>query len=132
VLKHSSINDDHLSLVQLLAERGADVNKHDSNYTTPLHIAAYHQCLKLVRVLLNHGANVNAKNILGWTPLHVVLSIHNTSDDVVRIVQLLVERGADVNTPNKLHATPLHVASHCQGPELVRVLLNLGASINAA
>ena len=130
-LNNSSINDDSATLVQLLAERGADVNKHDENHMTLLHVAADHQHLKLVQVLLNHGANVNAKNICGWTPLHQVLHIHKTSEDVIRIVQLLEERGADVNTPTKGHVIPLHIASRRQCLELVRVLLNLGANVNA-
>ena len=130
VLKHSSINDDSLSLVQLLAKHDADVNKQDGNRITPLHVAAYRQHLELVRVLLDNGASVDAKNIWGSTPLYELLYYHNTSDNVVRIVQLLVERGANVNTPNKGLWTPLHLASQRQCLELVRVLFDLGASVN--
>jgi ankyrin repeat protein len=67
-LEGTFISEEGSSVVQLLIERGADVNKRDSNHQTPLHLASHHQHLKPVQVLLDHGANVNAED--SWAGPH--------------------------------------------------------------
>ena len=122
---------DGISIARLLLGRGADVNTRDKHNITPLHLASYRQHLKSVRVLLDLGANLDAEDSQGRTPLHHVLEGPFVSEDGVGIVHLLVKRGADVNTPDNNHITPLHIASYRRKLKSVRVLLNLGAHIDA-
>jgi ankyrin repeat protein len=62
----------------------------------------------------------------GWTPLHVAVA-----EDQDKIVRLLVEAGADLSAPTEHGRTPLHVALE-HAPELVEVLRELGAPVDAA
>jgi hypothetical protein len=89
-----SINPLHLQrcfgIVQLLVERGANVNTRDKDHSTPLHLASFRQHLELVQVLLNHGANYNAKDSMGRTPLHQVLVNPFRFQRWFRVVQILL------------------------------------------
>ncbi len=136
--------DDNSRVVQLLLQRGVDINVRDKNQATPLHFASYYGHPEVVEVLLDHGAWANAEDIRGQTPLHqVVLSNHDYhsfwmgpwhlkdhTGRVVRLVQQLLERGADVNAQNKDHETPLHLASRLRLHEMARFLLKHGADVN--
>src|SRR5690242_18284238 len=62
----------------------------------------------------------------GWTPLHVAVA-----EQQEKIVRLLVEAGADLSAPTEQGRTPLHVALE-QAPDLVGVLRELGAPVDAA
>jgi ankyrin repeat protein len=62
----------------------------------------------------------------GWTPLHVAVAERQE-----KIVRLLVEAGADLSATTEQGRTPLHVALE-QAPELVGVLRELGAPVDAA
>jgi ankyrin repeat protein len=131
VVEGTFISEEASSVVRLLIERGADVNKPANGHQTPLHLASHHQHLKPVQVFLDHRANVNAKDWRSRTPLHQVFEDNTLHKDSFSLVQLLVERGTDVNAQDKDHVTPLHMASYRQRPESVRVLLGNGANVNA-
>ena len=59
----------HRDLVQLLLERGADVEAKDSSGRTPLHLAARAGHMDDVRALVTQGADLNARDVYGITPL---------------------------------------------------------------
>ena len=122
---------DGVSIVQLLLERGANVNAQDKDHLTPLHLACYNGKLEIVRALLSHGASVNAKGMLGQTALHLVLDGNRSGRDAVAVVRLLLENGADVNAQDN-YETPLHLACNYGKPAIGRVLLIYGANANAA
>ncbi|HJX34358.1 MAG TPA: ankyrin repeat domain-containing protein, partial [Desulfatiglandales bacterium] len=54
-------------IMELLIDRGADVNVKANNGTTPLMLAAFYDDKKCVELLIDHGADINAKNNLGLT-----------------------------------------------------------------
>ena len=131
VFEDPYIYEDGVDVVQLLAERGADVNARNKALETPLHLASRRQRPKSVRMLLDHGTNVNTENTQGRTPLHLGLESSYISNEGTAVTQLLVEHGADVNIPDKDYITPLHLASHRQHLESVQVLIDHGADVNA-
>ncbi|KAH8983535.1 ankyrin repeat-containing domain protein [Lactarius akahatsu] len=122
---------DRSDFVQLLTERGADVNARGKDHKTALHLASRALNFESMRVLLDCGANVNAEDLLGQTPLHGVLenTLYRFEGDL-DVAKLLVEHGADVNTQNKRCATLLHIAASKLNLESVRVFLDLGARAN--
>jgi ankyrin repeat protein/L-ascorbate metabolism protein UlaG (beta-lactamase superfamily) len=151
---------DRLDAVKLLVESGADVRHHDNNGMTPLHFASYegHDDAALyllehgadptamtnrgsvalhgaalrgsastVALLLEHGVPVNARNAGGFTP---ILSATAGQADV-ELVRLLVEHGAWVDDRDREGTTPLHNAAWRGNLDVVRYLIEQGASINA-
>ena len=121
-------------VARLLLERGADVNTRRHDHWTPLHVASYCGSVEIVRLLLDHGADseASAEGDMGDKPLHKVsVGELRTQKDGVRVAQLLLERGADANTRRDDHQTPLHAASYFGKVEIVRLLLDHGADLEA-
>ena len=127
---NSQDHEGGVGIVQLLLERGANVNAQDKDHLTPLHLACYNGKLEIVRALLSHGAGVNAKGILGQTALHLVLDGNRSGRDAIGVVRLLLENGADVNAQDSSE-TPLHLACNYGKPAIARLLLIHGANANA-
>lgn len=56
--------------VELLLNSGAEIDAHNHDGETPLHIMARRKRLDCAIVLLSRGAQVNAQSKDGSTPLH--------------------------------------------------------------
>ncbi|NJM21116.1 MAG: hypothetical protein HC836_20885 [Richelia sp. RM2_1_2] len=108
------------AVLQLLLDRGVDVNLRNAQGQTPLHVHRFQP--SLVKLLLNRGAKVNLQDVEGKTPLY---------DVNLEVAQLLVAANADLNIQDKLGRTPLHQAvleeQSFFGPELVTLFLSKNA-----
>ena len=115
------------ALVELLLDKGIDVNARNSLQATPLHAASRSGQLEVVRVLLARNADVNAKDrVFKGTPLH------DASDrGYSEVVKELLAKNADVNARDKRQFTPLHLASWSGRLDIVRLLIDSGADVNA-
>lgn len=58
---HHAVENGHESVVSVLLDRGADVNRTVGKGWTPLHLAARRGHLSVVKQLVKHGADVHAK-----------------------------------------------------------------------
>jgi ankyrin repeat protein len=107
----------HDDIVQLLLNRGADVNQTTTHSVCALGMASQHLQPNVVAVLLRHGANVDQRSTFtGWTSLMSTVCMGSTdqpggvdderSDDqrkeedvpkILSIVKMLLEAGADIN-----------------------------------
>jgi ankyrin repeat protein len=147
----------HLEVAKLLVDRGADVDM--KGLHTPLWTAAscghsdvvefllhagalfdqsaFGQAVsrgepKTVALLLEAGtktgaADVNARNDVGEALVHDA-AMRKSAD----VMKLLLAAGADVNVASTLQKqTPLHVAARCGQIEVLRVLVDAGASLDA-
>ncbi|SCN88121.1 related to ankyrin [Fusarium fujikuroi] len=116
-----------LSTVQLLIQRGADVNR-PSMWGTPLEQAArdsrQNDHFERCRLLLAAGADVNAST--GSTALEIAVT-----RNMLGLAKLLIEAGADVNVP-KAGTTALEVAVHNDNTDLATLLVEAGASLNTS
>ena len=65
---HKAVAHGHDTSVQVLLEKGADINARDKRGRSPLHLAAAYGWDALVQVLLEKGAGINARDNLGQTP----------------------------------------------------------------
>ena len=88
---HFAVLNGDTEVVQMLLDKGANIDATNIHGKTPLHNAAQSAKPAIVGVLLNHGANVDAANKRGVTPLH--LAVKNNSKE---ITTLLLSRGANV------------------------------------
>ncbi len=106
----------------------ADPNELNEVKNTPLHVAAEYGRPKVAEVLLDHEANVNAVNIDGNMPLH--LACFRGQGTVASI--LVAANGTEIDLPNKDGATPLINAAWGGNPEIIKLLLTKGASLESA
>ena len=143
---HCAAKNGHVNAVKTCLSNGADVNIVD----TALHLAAYAGHSDVMQMLLDRKADVNAMDDDGYTPLHCA-----AKNGHVNAVKTCLSNGADVNT--KIHdaascehsdedsldsegyvkrkyninKTALHLAAYYGHSEVMQVLLDNKADVNA-
>ncbi|KAL7938651.1 hypothetical protein V8C35DRAFT_288776 [Trichoderma chlorosporum] len=115
---------DHMDLISLLLENGADVNYTDMTDESPLLSAIYGGNEDVIKLLLDHGADTEYTTIDGTSPLSWALQINSTS-----LIKLLLENGADAKYVDKRGKLPLAWAVQSQNEGLVKLLLEHGADV---
>ncbi|KIX02725.1 uncharacterized protein Z518_08667 [Rhinocladiella mackenziei CBS 650.93] len=114
-----------INVVRLLLGQGALVNPERlcGEYGDPLRAAARNSDLDLIHLLLDHGASLTRQHEEFATPLHWV-----AQQGLLHIVRLFVERGVNVNTWGGKYGTALRAAVANEHAEVVKFLLDHGAS----
>ena len=115
-----------IEVMELLIEKGADVNERDASGLSPLITAAMTKNIKAVEFLMSKGANPEEKFIMGGTVLH--WAFFNGHED---IAEVLLNNGASAQSINQTKETPLHVAANHGLVESVKLLIEKGADIKA-
>ena len=109
--------------VQLLLEKGADVNAANQAAVTALIRAATDH--EKARLLVDAGARVGVRTAdLGNTPL--ILAARRAGNS--RTVKLLLERGADARERNDAGVSPIISGAASGDLEIVRLLLDAGSN----
>jgi ankyrin repeat protein len=121
---HSAAGHNRLDVMQLLLDRGAEVDAPTTATNglgcgmryyegdTALHIAIENKCLSAAEFLLKHGAKADIRNKYGETPLHYAVGEVAVDPEIgLQAVRLLVQHHADVNAIDKEGTTPLDRAS---------------------
>jgi ankyrin repeat protein len=91
--------NDHLQVVKLLLQRGADVRVMNQCGDTSLHEAGRWGHLEVVRLLLDNQADMSMTNQHGWTPLHFAAAYSQ-----LEVARVLLEAGADVKAKDNVRA----------------------------
>lgn len=113
--------------VELLLQRGMDVNVSGHYYGTALQAAARVGNIAIVERLLSSGADVN--NLQGVHGTALRAAVIQGHEDLVRI---LIAFGADVNLRyNDQGQSVLHLAVGKRNGAIFKSLLNAGADVNA-
>jgi ankyrin repeat protein len=97
-----------LSILQVLVDYGADVNRAGRNGTTPLAFAVRADKgnrIVLVRWLLAHGADANIMGAGGQTALHIAAASGHAD-----IVHVLLDHGADATLKDAQGRVPRDIA----------------------
>ncbi|KAL7918360.1 ankyrin repeat-containing domain protein [Trichoderma austrokoningii] len=110
------------SVVEALLDHGADIEGVDNGKRTMLSWTAFLGHEDATRVLLDRRANLEALDKNGQTPLHATAGTRHAG-----IVQMLIDKGANVNSTDG-ESSPLSLAAHHGNPQIVRMLLQAGAS----
>lgn len=110
-----------------LVKDKADVNAAESDGTTPLHYAVFHDDVALVESLLKAGAKASAANKYGSTPL---LEAAVRGNPVV--IEKLLKAHAEVNAGNGDGQTALLILSRTSNVAAAKLLLSHGANVNVA
>ncbi|CCF56722.1 hypothetical protein KAFR_0B04260 [Kazachstania africana CBS 2517] len=131
-LHQACINND-LHMVQELIENSEnikrDLTEKDIDGRTPLHWATSFQYSEIIQLLLNNMKAIdldNLKDDAGWTVFHIACSIGNLS-----IVEALYNRDIkpDLNLATSQGVTPLHLAVAKKYNDVVKFLIDNGASV---
>src|SRR5260370_34782687 len=102
-------------MVDLLIEKGADVNARDRAGSAPLDEAAVRGYREIAESLLSHGARLDQENPeTGATPLNEAANKGHR-----QVVALLLAQGADRNRRDRNGVTPLHSAARGGQPAAV-------------
>uniref|UniRef100_A0A914WYR6 K Homology domain-containing protein n=1 Tax=Plectus sambesii TaxID=2011161 RepID=A0A914WYR6_9BILA len=117
----------HEELVELLLQRGADIEHRDKKGFTPLILAATAGHVGVVETLLNHGACIEAQS---ERTKDTALSLA-CSGGRKEVVDLLLKRNANKEHRNVSDYTPLSLAASGGYVDIVISLLNAGAEINS-
>jgi ankyrin repeat protein len=124
-------------IVELLIEKGADVNVRDDDGYTPLSYAAMIGDFSKVQILLAHNANPKIDGKNDATPMHLSVAL-GPSAQSPQIIRALISHGADIEARDKIGRTPLYIAvehhhasAEIRDIETVDALLSLKADINA-
>jgi ankyrin repeat protein len=155
---HKAAWKNRLACVQLLLDRGADARIRDyGDNAYALHFAAEAAELAIVRMLVEAGSDVVGEGddhqvgVLGWATC-----LGHVREDVAQYLlsvgaelsiwsAIALDRGDDVrrfvkqdpailsarSSRNEHHRTPLHHAAAVNRPAMVRLLLELGAQVDA-
>jgi len=115
-LLHFAAGQGCLHLVEMLIQKGANVNASNFGWT-PLHWAADGGHKEVVTYLIKNGAEVNAKEMQGNTPLHCA-AVAGRLDTV----RLLLNNGAEPNLKTADGETVLDQAIRWDRHEIVELL----------
>jgi hypothetical protein len=108
---------EHIDIVRLLLEKGADVNIKDENGYNALMWASVRGYTDIVRLLLENGADINLQNENGYTALMLA-----SVSGITEIVRLLLEKGADVNIRDEYGNATLSLALYHGYTDIVDLL----------
>jgi ankyrin repeat protein len=115
----------HDKILQMLVDRGADVNAQGGYYGSVLRAASAQGHEKVVQMLLDAGADVNAQDEHYGSALRAA-----SAQGHDKIVQMLLDRGADVNVEGRHYGSALRAASAQGHDKIVQMLLDRGADVN--
>lgn len=126
---HAAYHGGQPKTMELLLDKGAEVDARGPLGNTLLHCASLDGRLDVVKLLLENEADVNAKNSNGWTPLHrAALRGQLKVAEFLLSFKLKDENPkANVNAQSHNKNTPLHVASIAGKLQIVELLLRYNA-----
>ena len=116
-LLHGAASGGNKEIVELLIDRGAEINVITAQGLTPLHIASVLGKTDIAGLLISHGALVDAPDNKGMTALHYAVSNRHTE-----VIKLLIASGADLNMCDKKGKRPIDIASDAGNAEMVELL----------
>jgi ankyrin repeat protein len=125
-LLHNAVEGEHIDIVKLLIERGANVEIENSSGETPLFETAVHECPQVAEFLIQSGADYKRTfDYASRTLLHIT-ALHNS----VMTAIVLINHGLDVNTLDDECETPMHVAALWNCRSIADLLILHGAKID--
>ncbi|XP_057330299.1 ankyrin repeat domain-containing protein 17-like [Microplitis mediator] len=150
---YSAIVNNNIEIVKYLLEMDADVSltaaytHHNYGGLTALDVAINMNLTDIIQLLLDHeSCDVNATAESGLTSLHIAASKNNSA-----IAKKLIEKGATIDVPSAYQSvcksttkskidtdvkhrngvTALQVAAKANSSEIVQLLVDHGADVNA-
>ena len=121
-----AVYSNHIEMVRLLLERGANMHLVSDRKHNALHIACKNGNKEIAEMLLDAGMDIDARGDTSWTP--IMFAAYN---DHTEIVRLLLERGANTSFVSDNKNNVLHLVCLGNNKEIARMLLDAGMDIDA-
>lgn len=115
----------HFCIVKLLVKNGANVNSTTRTNSTPLRAACFDGHYDIVKYLVKNGADIEVANRHGHTCLMIACYKGH-----YRIAHYLLALHADVNRRSVKGNTALHDCAESGSLEILRLLLDHGATMD--
>ena len=116
---HRAALDGNDTVISVLIQHGAEVNKRGPVGRTPLHNASVNGHVACIHELMRHGADVEARDSERWaTPLQLAAYFNRL--DCVKV--LLDKYSASINTADKFGFTALNFAAVAGNLDVVKLL----------
>lgn len=132
---HYAATDNRTEMIQLLIDKGADVNAIDEHDMSPLHYAVILDNFETVNLLLDNGASADevTDHMFRFTPYQ-----HACKGAKSQILECFLNHGSDANDvfemPDNLicpkRSTPLHMAITQKNLDTINLLLDRNADVN--
>jgi ankyrin repeat protein len=138
-----TIESNDIESLNLMLERGADVNMQSYDGRTPLFIAVQQGRYRAASALIAAKARLQAGDSSGRTPLREAVSMavdecradagepNSPEKCPLCMIRLLARAGADINARSGDGSTPLHDAVYGKCLPMVKQLVEMGADVNA-
>jgi len=121
-----SVNFDLLEIVNLLLDKGAEINLFDNCGESALTRASFLRRITIVELLVRRGANINHRNNSGLSAL--ILAGFNNDIDLIKI---LISGGANINDVDKNKNNALMIAAAECNFEVCSFLVSNGIDLMA-
>ncbi|KAG8753175.1 hypothetical protein FRC14_006356 [Serendipita sp. 396] len=151
---HAAAKRGELPIIQLLIERGADINAPGGAYGTPLTAVIQSGNQAAFQFMLDNGADIHDRGTESNCPIDQAIWCGNlqAADQLLELggrfgdealeaalqshlkeylVKILLDKGADPNAPHKTKGNMLQYAIIRSEEQAVRWLLEAGADVNA-
>lgn len=112
-------------VVSLLAKKGANAVKLDSEGKSALHVAAARGQTDCLSVILSHGADVSITDAAGLSPLHLAAKNNHTE-----CCRKLIQNKCPIDVVDGSGKTALHHAAASGNIQIVQLLCELKSPIN--
>jgi ankyrin repeat protein len=127
---HCAVSLGDLDLCKKLCALGADIKATSEHGTTPLDLAVYEGHVEIVKYFIENGADLYAIQSKGYNYIHIAAGKGN-----IALCSFLMEQGVSIHsitTPpaEEIGLTPLFYAILAKDLEMIKFLINHGASVN--
>jgi len=122
IITYYQTNRVHIDIVNLLIEKGADLNIRDGYNDTALTRSSAALYVDITKLLLEKGADPNIENDNGVIPLRFIIwnKALYSRNDYLDLIELMLEKGADPNNYPDIMNSP-------NGPLINRVIDDMEA-----
>ncbi|KAL8908188.1 MAG: hypothetical protein Q9171_005541 [Xanthocarpia ochracea] len=131
---YHAVTTGNLDIVRYFLENGARTSTRPRD-SLPIHAATEGEYSDILELLLEHGADIAAKNDKGDTALHFAVKcevkINSLSHGFRDCISTLLRGGLLVDVRGNHGETPLHRAASQHRSDIVKLLLQEGASVTA-
>lgn len=122
---HCAAFNGHEAVVELLLDKGTNVDLKDAQSYYPLHLAAARGYVSIAERLVKSGANLEALTAQNGTALHVA-----AASNYPELTAALLKAGANLEAKDTNGLTPLAAAASLGNAAVVRLLLEHKADVN--